>query len=103
VTSDVQKRRGISRWSYSLDFNEKCQGVDYLLEFLSAVSETTSSGFERIQYIEQPTARDLKANPQNRMHEAAKIRPVVIDESLVDLESLLLARDMGYTGVAFKA
>jgi len=99
VTSDVQKRRGISRWSYSLDFNEKSKAFDYLLEFLSAVSETTSSGFERIQYIEQPTARDLKANPQNRMHEAAKIRPVVIDESLVDLESLLLARDMGYTGV----
>ena len=37
------------------------------------------------------------------MHQAAKIRPVVIDESLVDLESLLLARDMGYTGVALKA
>ena len=32
------------------------------------------------------------------MHEASKLRPVVIDESLVDLESLLLAREMGYTG-----
>ena len=37
------------------------------------------------------------------MHEAAKLRPVVIDESLTDLESLLLAREMGYTGVALKA
>jgi hypothetical protein len=37
------------------------------------------------------------------MHEAAKIKPVVIDESLIDLESLLLARDLGYTGVALKA
>ena len=37
------------------------------------------------------------------MHEAAKLRPVVIDESLTDLESLLLARDMGYNGVALKA
>jgi hypothetical protein len=37
------------------------------------------------------------------MHEAAKIKPVVIDESLLDLESLLIARDMGYTGVALKA
>jgi hypothetical protein len=27
----------------------------------------------------------------------------VIDESLTDLESLMLARDMGYTGVALKA
>jgi hypothetical protein len=45
----------------------------------------------------------LKANRANVMHEAAKLRPVVIDESLTDLESLLLARDMGYTGVALKA
>src|SRR5439155_2508019 len=37
------------------------------------------------------------------MHEAAKVRPVVIDESLIDLESLLLARDKGYTGAALKA
>src|SRR5439155_20737274 len=37
------------------------------------------------------------------MHEAAKLRPVVIDESLIDLESLLLARDKGYTGAALKA
>ena len=37
------------------------------------------------------------------MHEAAKLRPVVIDESLTDLESLLLARELGYTGVCLKA
>ena len=37
------------------------------------------------------------------MHEAARLRPVVIDESLLDLESLRLARDMGYTGAALKA
>ena len=36
------------------------------------------------------------------MHEAAKIKPVVIDESLIDLESLLLAREQGYSGVALK-
>ena len=37
------------------------------------------------------------------MHAASKIRPVVIDESLIDLESLRLAREMGYTGAALKA
>src|SRR5260370_39502342 len=37
------------------------------------------------------------------MHEASKLRPVVIDESLLDLESLRLARAMGYTGAALKA
>jgi L-alanine-DL-glutamate epimerase-like enolase superfamily enzyme len=37
------------------------------------------------------------------MHEAAKIKPVVIDESLVDFESLLLSRELGYSGVALKS
>ncbi len=37
------------------------------------------------------------------MHEAAKLRPVVIDESLTDVETLLLAQEMGNTGAALKA
>jgi L-alanine-DL-glutamate epimerase-like enolase superfamily enzyme len=103
VTAQTQQQRGIEQWFYSLDFNERCAGVDYLLEFLARVKEVAPSGFERIQYIEQPTARDLKAHRGNVMHEAAKLRPVVIDESLLDLESLLLAREMGYSGAALKA
>jgi L-alanine-DL-glutamate epimerase-like enolase superfamily enzyme len=99
----TQEKRGVAKWVYSLDFNEKCPNVGYLLEFLHRLKEKTPGGFDRIQYIEQPTARDLKANRSNVMHEAAKIRPVVIDESLTDFESLLLAREMGYSGVALKA
>jgi L-alanine-DL-glutamate epimerase-like enolase superfamily enzyme len=102
VTAETQRKRGVEQWQYSLDFNEKCQSVEYLLTFLRQVQEKTPSGFERIQYVEQPTARDLKANRANTMHQAAKLRPVVIDESLTDLESLLLAREMGYSGVALK-
>jgi L-alanine-DL-glutamate epimerase-like enolase superfamily enzyme len=103
VASETQRQRGVDKWYYSLDFNEKCPNVSYLLEFMNRVKSATPAGFERVQYIEQPTARDLKAHPQNRMHEAAKLRPVVIDESLTDLESLQLAREMGYTGAALKA
>ncbi len=103
VTSETQARRGVKSWYYSADFNEKCPNVEYLLEFLRRVKEKSPAGFQRIQYIEQPTARDLKAHRHNVMHEAAKLRPIVIDESLTDLENLLLAREMGYTGVALKA
>lgn len=90
-------------WVYSLDFNEKCRNVGYLVEFLNRVRDQIPAGFERVQYIEQPTKRDLKADRGNVMHAAAALRPVVIDESLLDLESLQIAREMGYTGVAFKA
>ncbi len=103
IVTGIQKKRRISKWFYSLDFNEKCPNVTYLLDFLSQVKNKTSAGFDRIQYIEQPTARDLKANRSNVMHEASKQRPIVIDESLIDKESLMLAREMGYTGAALKA
>ena len=103
VAATAQQARGVRQWFYSLDFNEKCADVGYLLEFLRQVQAAAPAGFERIQYIEQPTGRDLKANRQNVMHEASRIRPVVIDESLIDLESLHLARDMGYTGAALKS
>jgi L-alanine-DL-glutamate epimerase-like enolase superfamily enzyme len=103
VAAETQRKRGVEQWFYSADFNERCKNVDYLLAFLRRVKEKTPEGFERIQYVEQPTARDLKTHRSNVMHEAAKLKPVVIDESLTDLESLQLAREMGYTGAALKA
>jgi L-alanine-DL-glutamate epimerase-like enolase superfamily enzyme len=90
-------------WKYLLDFNEGCPNVGYLLDLLARVKAATPDGFARILYIEQPTRRDLAADRGNVMHEAAKFCPIVIDESLTDLETLLLAREMGYTGVALKA
>lgn len=103
VTSQAQAKRGVNTWKYSLDFNEKCPSVDSLLEFLGQLRAKGPDAFKRISYIEQPTKRDLRADSKNRMHQASKQIPVVIDESLVDLETLILAREMGYTGAALKA
>ena len=103
VAAEAQAQRGCTKWHYSLDFNERCANVQYLLDVLQQVRERCPAAFDRVHYIEQPTHRDLRANPQNRMHAAAAIKPVVIDESLVDFESLLLCREMGYSGVALKA
>jgi L-alanine-DL-glutamate epimerase-like enolase superfamily enzyme len=103
VVAEAQRRRGTRDWKYCLDFNERCPNVEYVLDALRQIRSGSPEGFARILYVEQPTARDLRANRGNVMHEAAALRPVVIDESLTDLESLLLARDMGYNGVALKA
>ena len=103
VAAETQALRGGRHWVYSLDFNEKCDSVRYVLEFLEHVQQRAPAAFQRIQYIEQPTSRDLRAHPEQRMHDAARIKPVVIDEALVDLDSLLLCREMGYSGVALKA
>ena len=77
--------------------------MEYVLDFLARVGEQSPAAHKRLQYIEQPTHRDLRAHRENRMHKAARIKPVVIDEALVDFESLLLSREQGYSGVALKA
>lgn len=103
VTAAVQAARGCATWFYSCDFNEKCASADYVLEFLKRVKKGSSAAFERIQYIEQPTSRHLDADNAPQMHAVAAIKPVVIDEALISYESLLLAREQGYSGIALKA
>ena len=103
ITSTAQKYRGCNEWFYSCDFNEKCASADYVLEFLQQIGDQRPAAFDRIQYIEQPTSRDLQAAGAPSMHDVARMKPVVIDEALVDYEALLAARELGYSGVALKA
>ncbi len=67
-------RAGRADFVYSLDFNEKCPNVAYLLDFLHDLKQRSPDAFARIQYVEQPTARDLKAHPNDDVHEAAQDR-----------------------------
>ena len=103
VTALAQAERGCTSWFYSCDFNEKCQSSEYVIEFLNRIRSSNPAAFERIQYIEQPTSRNLDDANAPKMHDVAAIKPVVIDEALVSYESLLQARDLGYSGIALKA
>jgi L-alanine-DL-glutamate epimerase-like enolase superfamily enzyme len=103
IAAEVQAAQGCTQWFYSCDFNEKCQSSEYVIEFLNRVRKSSKAAFDRIQYIEQPTSRNLNAENAPRMHDVAAIKPVVIDEALVSYESLLQCRDLGYSGIALKA
>lgn len=102
VVGEVHREVGIRELAYSLDFNERCENVDYLIGIFDRLREVSPGAFDAIHYVEQPTSRHLSRDGDQDMHQAAEIRPVVIDESLVDLETLLLARDLGYSGAALK-
>jgi L-alanine-DL-glutamate epimerase-like enolase superfamily enzyme len=103
VAEQIESDYGPREWAFSLDFNEQCENVEYLVEFLARIKEVSPSATDRVQYIEQPTHRDLEKFPGNKMHAASAVKPVVIDESLLDYETLLLSEEMGYSGVALKA
>lgn len=91
------------QWKLSFDFNEQCPNEDYVIDLLERIERLSNLSFQRLQYIEQPTPRDLTIRTEMTVHRIARIRPVVIDESLTDLQSLKLARQRGYTGLALKA
>ena len=101
-TTASKMERGNSQYVYSLDFNEKCPNLEYLMAFLESLQSRAPQAFKRVQYIEQPTARNLEANPQN-VKAAAKLVPVVIDESLTSKETFMRALELGYSGAALKA
>ena len=103
TVSATQKKRNVQKWWYSADFNEKCPNEDYVLKWLEEVRRQAPNAFRSLQYIEQPTARDLLSLPRITMFRGAKVKPVVIDESLVDFETFQRALKMGYSGVALKA
>ena len=103
IASATPERPDAAEWAFSCDFNEKCESAEYVIEFLNRIREQSQTAYDRIQYIEQPTSRDLQAASAAKMHDVAALKPVVIDEALVDYEALLACRDLGYSGVALKA
>jgi L-alanine-DL-glutamate epimerase-like enolase superfamily enzyme len=90
-------------WSYSLDFNEACNNEDYVIDFLERIDRLAREAIPKIHYIEQPMGRDLRARKEVTMHRVSRLKPVVIDESLTDLETFMFAKQQGYSGIAIKA
>ena len=41
ITTETQRKRGVREWVYSLDFNERCPNVQYLVDFLNRVKAET--------------------------------------------------------------
>lgn len=100
----IATKAGPSRnWCYSLDFNEACPNEDYVIDFLERVDRLSRSVHERLQYVEQPTTRKMESRKDITMHRVSRLKPVVVDESLTGIDSLKLAHQLGYSGIALKA
>ncbi len=84
------------------DTNEQCETPEYIIEMLARIKERNPACFDRLLYVEQPTGRDLAAEGHD-LRRLAAIKPVLVDESLTDLESFDLAMEQGWSGIAVKA
>ncbi len=93
---------GIEPLHLTADTNEQCDSPDYIIEMLHKIREQSPECYERVLYIQQPTERDL-TRQRHDMRELAALKPVIVDESLTDLESFDLAMELGWTGIALKS
>ena len=93
---------GLVGLSLSGDTNEQCKSPDYCVELLRKLREADSKTYDELLYLEQPTERDLRAHKFD-MRPLAKLKPVIVDESLMTLEDFDLAMELGWSGVALKA
>jgi len=84
------------------DTNEQCESPAYIVEYLRKIRERSAAVFDEILYIEQPTERDLQAHRFD-MGPIARLKPVLIDESLTSVEDFRAAMELGWSGIALKS
>ncbi len=101
TASESLREKGRSRFYISADANEMSPSPEATLEYLRRLKATSPLAFRSLIYLEQPIERDL-ARQRLSMRRVARIKPVLVDESITDLESLDLAVQLGWSGVALK-
>ena len=83
------------------DTNEQCDSPEYIAEYLARIRAQSQDCYDRILYIEQPTERNMAAS-RHDMRKLSALKPVIVDESLTDLDSFDLAMELGWSGIALK-
>ena len=102
VASQAMEAAGVAGGPrLSVDPNEAYQEAAMMLEVLDRVAAQNPQALTALDYIEQPTPRDLGAYTDT-LHEVAARVPVVVDESLDDLDSLDWIHRLGWSGLAVK-
>jgi hypothetical protein len=85
----------------TVDTNEANPSVESVVEYLERLNATDPDAFSALEYLEQPTSRDIRKHPFD-WRPVAKYVPVMIDEGLTDLTVLAEASRQGYSGLALK-
>ncbi len=93
---------GLSNYRLSIDSNEANPDAASVGAYLDELERLDAEALERLSLIEQPTGRDIAAHPQDWRPVASR-KPVLVDEGLLTLTSMVLARDQGWSGFALKS
>jgi hypothetical protein len=110
VTEDIERVAQIAavldtlpEYALTLDGNEQFASVETVRDFWRAVG--ADPRLHRLAsaalYLEQPLSRELALSTD--IHELARLKPLIIDESDAAFDAFPLARRLGYSGVSSKS
>lgn len=94
-------RRGVAAPRLSLDSNEAYGDADMTMQFLQRLQTTSPDAFAAVQYLEQPTSRDIQQHSFD-WRNVTSLKPILLDEGLSSLHLLPLAEKQGWSGLALK-
>lgn len=92
---------GVENPRISLDSNEANPDAESVLDYLKRLREADGEAYDAVEYLEQPTSRDMSRNRFN-WHEVAELKPVLLDEGLTSPELFQEAVDQGWSGFGIK-
>ncbi|MGI8784152.1 MAG: enolase C-terminal domain-like protein [Acidobacteriota bacterium] len=95
------RRMGLKGPRLSLDSNEANPSADSVLDFLNRLRSGDSEAFDAVQYLEQPTSRDIGRQAFD-WRGVNRLKPVLLDEGLTSAESFEIAVQQGWSGFAVK-
>ncbi|MCI0331865.1 MAG: hypothetical protein L0228_01405 [Planctomycetes bacterium] len=85
----------------TIDSNEANPSAESVLEYLERLELSDVHAYNALEYLEQPTARDIRRVSFD-WRDVALRKPVLVDEGLSDLSMLEESRRQGYSGLALK-
>jgi L-alanine-DL-glutamate epimerase-like enolase superfamily enzyme len=94
-------RYGVANPALTVDSNEANPDADSVLDYLERLKSADEEAFNALQYLEQPTGRDILEHSQE-WSDVTRMKPVMLDEGLTSLDLLDEAKAQGWSGLALK-
>ncbi len=95
------KKHSSKKIRLCVDSNEANPDVKSVLEYLKALKGIDAGAYTALEYLEQPTGRDIEKYPF-QWDEVTWQKPVLLDEGLTRMDLLQTSLDQGWSGFALK-
>ncbi len=92
---------GTARPRLVVDSNEATPDAAAVLSYLHCLRAVDENAFAAVDYLEQPTGRDIQTHRFD-WRDVTALKPVVLDEGLTSLSLLPEALAQGWSGLALK-